>query len=252
MEIVILTAFGVGGATLFGSVIGFAFKNISHRFTDIILAFASGVMLCAAVFGLIAPSFEYGGDYSVFITTAGIFCGALILNLIDKLVPHLHTISGKEQESHCLQNEKLGKVLLFVMAIAIHNLPEGIAAGVGFGTGNNGEAITIALGIALQNIPEGMVIIAPMLAAGMSRKRTFIIAALTGVIEILGTFLGYFAVSVSSAILPFALAFAGGTMLYVISDEMIPETHSHGSQRGATYALLVGFCLMLIMDFYLG
>ncbi len=252
MPIVLLTALGVGGATLIGSVIGFAFRKISHRFTDIILSFAAGVMLCAAVFGLISPSLEDGGKFSVFVTIAGVFCGALLLNVLDKLVPHLHTLSGKEQEAHGKQNEKLGKVLLFVMAIAIHNLPEGIAAGVGFGTGNNDKAMVIAMGIALQNIPEGMVIIAPMLAAGMSKSRTLIIAAFTGVVEVIGTFLGYFAVSISSAILPFALAFAGGTMLYVISDEMIPETHAHGSERGATYALLVGFCLMLIMDFYLG
>ena len=140
---------------------------------------------------------------------------------------------------------------MFVMAIAIHNLPEGIAAGVGFGTGDTAEALVIAAGIALQNIPEGMVIIAPMLAAGMSHGRTFVAALATGVVEVLGTLLGFFAVSISSAILPFALAFAGGTMLYVISDEMIPETHAHGSERGATYALLVGFCLMLAMSFYL-
>ena len=109
----------------------------------------------------------------------------------------------------------------------------------------------IALGIALQNIPEGMVIIGPMLAAGMSSGRTFVIALITGLIEVVGTLIGYFAVSLSAAILPFALAFAGGTMLYVISDEMIPETHAHGAERGATYALLAGFCLMLTMSFYL-
>ena len=171
---------------------------------------------------------------------------------MDKAVPHLHRLSGTDIEGHGEANEKLNKVLLFVMAIAIHNLPEGIAAGVGFGTGNTAEALTIAGGIALQNIPEGMVIIAPMLAAGMSRKRTLVIALSTGVVEVIGTLLGFFAVSISSAILPFALAFAGGTMLYVISDEMIPETHSHGGERGATYALLAGFCLMLLMDFYLG
>ena len=156
-----------------------------------------------------------------------------------------------DQEAHPDKTEQLNKVLLFVMAIAIHNLPEGIAAGVGFGTGDVSEALLIAGGIALQNIPEGMVIIGPMLAAGMSHGRTFVAALATGVIEVLGTLLGFFAVSVSSAILPFALAFAGGTMLYVISDEMIPETHAHGSERGATYALLVGFCLMLAMSFYL-
>ena len=146
----------------------------------------------------------------------------------------------------------LNKVFLFVMAIAIHNLPEGIAAGVGFGSGNTSQALMIAGGIALQNIPEGMVIIGPMLAAGVKPRRTFVLAMLTGLVEVVGTLIGYFAVSIASAILPFALAFAGGTMLYVISDEMIPETHAHGHQRGATYALLVGFCLMLVTDVLLG
>ena len=173
-------------------------------------------------------------------------------NVADKAVPHLHKLTGVDSESHPDKTQKLNKVLLFVFAIAIHNLPEGIAAGVSFGTGNNAEALIVAGGIALQNIPEGMVIIGPMLAAGMSSKRTLVIAALTGLIEVIGTLLGYFAVSVSSAILPFALAFAGGTMLYVISDEMIPETHAHGNERGATYSLLVGFCLMLVVDYLLG
>jgi ZIP family zinc transporter len=157
-----------------------------------------------------------------------------------------------EPEAHGESNERLNKVLLFVMAIAIHNFPEGIAAGVGFGSGNTTDALIIAGGIALQNIPEGMVIIGPMLAAGISRKRTFICAMATGLVEVVGTLVGYLAVTVAQVILPFALAFAGGTMLYVISDEMIPETHAHGSERGATYALLVGFCLMLVSDGLLG
>ena len=247
---VLLTAIGVGGATVFGSLIGFAFKKISHRFSDIVLSFAAGVMLAAAVLGLILPSLEYGGRFGIIITVAGIFAGALCLNFIDKLVPHLHKLVGVEDEEH--KNSSLSRVLLFVMAIAIHNLPEGIAAGVGFGSGNTAQALVIAGGIALQNIPEGMVIIGPMLAAGVSPKRTFVCAMMTGLVEVVGTLIGYFAVSVSEAVLPFALAFAGGTMLYVISDEMIPETHAHGSQRGATYALLVGFCVMLITDVLLG
>ena len=251
MDLVLLTALGVGGATVIGSGIGFCFKKISHKFSDIILSFAAGVMLAAAVLGLILPSVEYGGKWGLLIAISGIFVGALCLNLVDKLVPHLHKLMGPDQEAHG-DNANLSKVLLFVTAIAIHNLPEGIAAGVGFGSGNDAEALVIAGGIALQNIPEGMVIIAPMLAAGVSPKKTFISAALTGVIEVVGTLIGYFAVTVASAILPFALAFAGGTMLYVISDEMIPETHAHGSERGATWALLAGFCLMLATDVLLG
>ena len=250
MNLVLLTALGVGGATVIGAIIGFIFKEISHKFSDIVLSFAAGVMLAAAVLGLIMPSLEYGGKYGLAFTITGIFAGAICLNLIDKLVPHLHKLVGADNEKH--NNANLSKVLLFVTAIAIHNLPEGIAAGVGFGSGNASQAILIAGGIALQNIPEGMVIISPMIAAGVTPKKTFVCAMLTGFIEVVGTLIGYFAVNIASVILPFALAFAGGTMLYVISDEMIPETHSHGSERGATYALLVGFCIMLISDVLLG
>ena len=250
MELVFLTALGVGGATAIGALIGFLFKGASHRFSDIILSFAAGVMLAAAVMGLIIPSLEYDIKAAPLITVAGIFVGAAVLNLVDRLVPHLHRFAGKEDEAH--SKSKLGRVMLFVAAIAIHNFPEGIAAGVSFGTENTTEALVIAGGIALQNIPEGMVIIAPMLSAGVKPGKTLLIAVMTGLVEVVGTLLGYFAVSRLTVILPFALAFAGGAMLYVISDEMIPETHAHGHQRGATYALLAGFCLMLVTDFFLG
>ena len=250
MEMVLITALGVGGATIFGSLLGFAFKGISHKFSDLVLSFAAGVMLAAAVLGLILPSVEYGGKWGLITTVAGIFAGALCLNLVDKVVPHLHRLMGEDIEAH--HNANLSKVLLFVTAIAIHNLPEGIAAGVSFGSGDVSQAVLIAGGIALQNIPEGMVIIGPMLAAGVKPGKTFVCAALTGLVEVAGTLIGYLAVHLASDILPFALAFAGGTMLYVISDEMIPETHAHGGERGATYALLVGFCLMLVSDVLLG
>jgi len=248
MKLVWLTALGVGGATVLGSVIGFAFKKMTHTFSDLVLSFAAGVMLAAAVLGLILPSVEYG---NLVVTVAGIFAGALSLNVMDRFVPHMHRLVGGDGESHH-GDANLDKVLLFVSAIAIHNLPEGIAAGVGFGSGNTAEALLIAGGIALQNIPEGMVIIGPMLAAGIKPGKTLVIALGTGLVEVVGTLIGYFAVSVSAAILPFALAFAGGTMLYIISDEMIPETHAHGCERGATYALLVGFCVMLVSDILLG
>ena len=250
MTMVLLTALGVGGATVIGALIGFIFRKLSHRFSDIVLSFAAGVMMAAAVLGLILPSIDYGGDWGLLITCVGIFAGALCLNLVDKLVPHLHNMMGADIEPH--QNGQLSKVILFVTAIAIHNLPEGIAAGVSFGTDDTAQALLIAGGIALQNIPEGMVVIGPMLAAGVPPRKTFIIGMLTGLVEVVGTLIGYFAVSIAAAVLPFGLAFAGGTMLYVVSDEMIFETHSHGSQRAATYALLVGFCVMLISDVLLG
>ncbi len=250
MKMVLLTALGVGGATVIGALIGFCFRKISHKFSDIILSFAAGVMLAAAILGLILPSLEYGGKYGIIKSIIGIFAGALFLNVIDKVVPHLHRFIETDNENYNTSNAN--RILLFVLAIAIHNFPEGIAAGSGFGSGDTAQALMIAGGIALQNIPEGLVIIGPMLSAGVSPQKTFIIAACTGIVEVIGTLIGYFAISISAAILPFGLAFAGGTMLYVISDEIIPETHAHGSERGATYSLLIGFCVMLIADVFLG
>ena len=249
MQLAMLTALGVGGATIVGVLIGFIFQKVPHKFNDAILGFAGGIMLAAAVLGLILPSMEEG---NIWITSIGILTGALFLNFADKITPHLHRITGIDQETHTEAQNSINKVMLFVMAIAIHNLPEGIAAGVGFGSDNIGNAITVALGIALQNIPEGMIIVSPLIMAGVSKWRVFLIASFTGVIEIIGTLIGFTAVSVATAILPFALAFAGGTMIYVVSDEMIPETHSHGYEQMATYSLLLGFITMLIMDFYIG
>lgn len=249
MQLAMLTALGVGGATIVGVLIGFLFQKVPHKFNDAILGFAAGIMLAAAVLGLIVPSLDEG---NVWITVCGVLTGAIFLNIADKITPHLHHITGIDQETHSESQDSLNKVMLFVIAIAIHNLPEGIAAGVGFGSDNISNAITVAVGIALQNIPEGMIIVSPLIMAGVSRWRVFFIASFTGLIEIVGTLIGFTAVTVATSILPFALAFAGGTMIYVISDEMIPETHSHGYERMATYSLILGFITMLIMDFYIG
>lgn len=251
MELAAITALGIGGATVAGAVIGFAFKNISQKHSDAILGFAAGIMLAASIFGLIIPAIEFSEGLGIWITVAGIFSGALFINFADRLVPHLHHITGLNEEEH-RNNTAVGKILLFVLAVAIHNFPEGMAAGIGFGSGDNANAVTMAIGIALQNIPEGIIIISPLLSTGLSKKRTFAIASATGLIEVAGTFFGYFAASVSGAILPFVLAFAAGTMLYVISDEMIPDTHSSGNEQTATYSLLAGISVMLIIDYFLG
>ena len=251
MTQVMLTALLVGGSTVLGSVLGFVFKGTSHRTNDLILSFAAGVMLAAAVLGLIVPAWEMVQGWGILVPLAGVFCGALFLNLMDKLTPHLHHLSGLNEEEHH-NNPALNKLLLFVLAIAIHNFPEGLAAGVGFGGDNVEGAITVAAGIALQNVPEGMIVGSPMVAAGVSRKRALLLSCMTAVAEVIGTFIGFFLSSVSGAVLPFMLAFAGGTMLYVISDEMIPETHSHGYERLSTYSLLAGFCAMLLMDRFIG
>ena len=196
-------------------------------------------MLAAAFIGLIMPSIEYGG---VFTSVIGIFLGALLVNFLDLLIPLL-SVGDRGGE-----NDRFRRVFLFVMAIALHNLPEGVAAGVGLGAGEASDGFLIALAIALQNIPEGLIVTVSMLGVGVKPFRAFLISTLTGVIEIFGTFLGFFAVGISSAMLPLILALAGGTMLYVISEEMIPETHSADSGKLSTYFLLSGFSLILIFD----
>ncbi len=238
MNLLILTALTVGGATVFGGAMGLVFRSTTKKFTDGVLSLAAGVMLAAALVGLIMPSIE-GAD--VFVATIGIFLGALAVNLLDLLVPFT-VKAGKYTE-----NDRLRRVILFVMAIAFHNLPEGIAAGVGLGAGEGADGFFIALAIALQNLPEGLIVTVSMLGAGIRPTRAFLISALTGVIEIFGTFLGYFAVEISSYMLPLILTVAGGAMLYVINEEMIPETHSEGSGVLSTYFMLLGFSIMLII-----
>ena len=225
------------------------FKNITHKFSDITLALAAGIMLAAAIFGLIIPSADNGSRGGIFITVLGITVGALLIFFIDMAVERLEApeINSGRSESA----EAISGAIPFVIAIAIHNIPEGIAAGVGFGSDSISDAIMIAGGIALQNIPEGMVVISPLLSLGMRSGRAFFLAALTGAVEVAGVIIGYYAVSIASVILPFALAFAGGTMLYVICDEMIPKPRLDGAGRGATFAFLFGFCLMLAIDAYL-
>ena len=178
---------------------------------------------------------------------AGVFAGAFLISFIDRITPHLHRIAGIEQEKH-LHNSHIAKTLLFIAAIAIHKIPEGIAAGVSFGTGRLNDVLTVAGSISLQNIPEAMVIISPLLAAGVKMKRTIIISCGIGFISMLSTLAGFALVSAIKAGLPFILSVAGGTMLYVVSDEMIPETHSHGFEKESTFALISGFMLIVVLQ----
>ncbi len=246
MEWVLLTAGLIALSTVIGTFIGFCFKNISQKGNDLVIGFSAGVMLCAAVCGLVEPSIAYGGRFGVVVAVVGIFCGALFLCGVDKLMPKINSAIGMNEE------KGQGRVMLLVAAIAIHHLPEGIAAGVSFGTGNAREIAMVCGGIAIQNMPEAAVIIAPMLNSGVSRKKALVIAFISGGMEVVGTLFGYFAVTLASAIMPFALAFAGGSMMYIIVDEMIPQTHSHKFGGKASFATMGGFCTMLIFDAVLG
>lgn len=244
-----ISAFCLCGASILGSVLGFAVKKLPHKWNDVILGYCAGIMLSAAILGLILPAVELSPKSNYHWVFLGIIAGAAFLNLLDLFTPHLHKISGLEMEKH-KNDAHLNKVLLFVLAIAIHKLPEGIAAGVGFGdsVADTSRAWAVNFGISLQNIPEAMVVIPPLLIAGVSKIRSFLISTIIGVLEIVGVFLGYFLGSLGEVFLPIMLAFAGGAMLYVVSDEMIPETHAHGYQKQATYSLLFGFSTILFLE----
>lgn len=241
-----ISAAGLCGATLIGAVLGFFIKGLPHKWNDTVLGYCAGIMLAASVLGLLVPAFERAEGFMTWMVVAGVMAGALFLNVLDLLTPHLHTITGLDAEEH-RHNHTLNRIMLFVMAIAIHKLPEGIAAGVSVGAAD-ATSWSVSLGIALQNIPEGMVVIAPLLLAGVSRLRTMCISLAIGLLEVVGVWIGFAAGALSAAFLPFMLAFAGGAMLYVTSDEMIPETHAHGFQKQATYALLLGFITLLLIE----
>lgn len=248
MNAVLISALGLALATLLGSILGFLFRNLSHKASDMVLGYCAGVMLAASAVGLILPAIEQVPLQWSWTVVAGVVLGAMFLNLLDFLTPHLHVITGLDQEQH-RNNAHLGNVLLFVMAIALHKLPEGMAAGVSMADTAQGAASWgVSIGIALQNIPEGMVVIAPLLLAGVSALRTMLISLAIALLETLGVALGYSMGALSGELLPGLLGFAGGAMLYVTSDEMIPETHAHGYQKQATYALLMGFVTMLLVE----
>jgi ZIP family zinc transporter len=244
-RILAIVLLSMGGSTVLGVLGGILIRRIPHSMNDLILGFAAGIMLAAAVLGLISPAFAQNG--SVLIPVVGVFAGAAAISFLDRIVPHLHRLAGLEGEKH-VYNGTVGKTLLFVSALALHKVPEGLATGVSFGTDNLGDIVTVAGSVSLQNIPEAFVVVAPLVSIGVSMRRvvgiSFSIAAVSMVCVIAGCAL----VSVFAAALPFLLSTAGGAMLYVISDEMIPETHSHGYEKSATFALITGFLLVLVLQ----
>ena len=238
-----LSAAGLCLSTVVGSVLGYFIKELPHKWNDTVLGYCAGIMLAAATLGLIAPAFEMDAPW--WLVAVGVMAGSLFLNVLDFITPHLHHITGLDPEEHH-PDTKLSRILLFVMAIAIHKLPEGMAAGVSMSAADPSWAVSF--GLAMQSIPEGMVIIAPLLMAGVSLVRTFSISLAIGLLEVVGVWMGFALGSLSAAFLPFMLGFAGGAMLYVTSDEMIPETHAHGYQKQATYSLLLGFLTFLLIE----
>jgi ZIP family zinc transporter len=247
----IIASILAGLATGVGALPMIFFKSVSDKILNTMLGGAAGVMLAATSFSLIVPGIEYGNQvwpgYGVYIVMFGMLFGAVCLDRIDKWLPHEHFVLGHEGPSSSLK-----RIWLFIIAITIHNFPEGLAVGVGFGSGDIGAGTSLAIGIGIQNMPEGLAVAMPLIGLGYNRWRAIGIATLTGLVEPIGGVLGVAAVTVFNSVLPFGLAFAAGAMLFVISDEIIPETHSKGKSRLATFGVMIGFVIMMALDNLLG
>jgi zinc transporter, ZIP family len=227
-------ATGLGGLGLL------VVRRPSERLLDVLLGATGGIMLAAAVFSLLVPALE---DGTVAEVVAGFVVGAGALAVLDAFIPHLH--ARLPERGHPRQERR---AVLLLSALTIHNIPEGLAVGVAFAAGGPELGVPIAIAIAVQNVPEGFAAAAPLLSAGASVWVAVAFAAATGLVEPPAAFLGYAIAESVSALLPFTLAFAGGAMVYVVVDEMLPESRENGHEREATGGVVVGFAVMMILD----
>ncbi|HOX33498.1 MAG TPA: ZIP family metal transporter [Spirochaetales bacterium] len=248
------------GVTAAGASMVFFFKSIDRRVLDAMLGFAGGVMMAASFWSLLAPSIELSGSMGLppwLPPLVGFLAGGLFLKLVDKLLPHLHIGSSSERAEG--PKTSWQRSVLLVLAITLHNIPEGLAVGVGFGAVGAGiasaslaGAIALALGIGLQNFPEGAAVAIPLRREGLSRRKSFWYGQLSGIVEPIAGVLGALLVGAMRPILPYALAFAAGAMIYVVVEEVIPESQSSGNSDISTIGAIAGFAVMMFLDVALG
>jgi len=232
-----------GLSTVLGAIPLLLFKkHLGEKVIDALMGMAAGIMLAASAFSLVAPSLQIGG---VLRFTVGFLLGAVLVDLMDKFSPHEHFLKGHEG----VDVKRLAKIWLFVIAITIHNFPEGMAVGI---SGYTPEALSVAIAIGTQNIPEGAATMVALMNAGYSTSYSLLITLLTGVVEVVGGFFGASLILISKSLLPYMLAFAAGAMVFVVSDEVIPETHLRDNERLSTYFLIFGFLIMSSLDVLLG
>lgn len=249
-----LASFLAGAMTAVGALPVLFGGTISRRLNDTLLAFAAGIMLSASFFSLIIPGIEHGTEIygsklaAVSVVVVGIVVGVAFVAILNEVIPHQHFVLGRQGP----RGPDIARIWLFVLAITIHNIPEGLAVGVGYGAGDFAAGTTLAIGIGLQNAPEGLAVAVALWSSGYERRFSFAAAGLTGAVEPMAGLVGALAISLSTIVLPGALAFAAGAMLYVISHEIIPETHRSGYDNEATLGLTVGLVVMLILDVVFG
>ena len=240
-----------GLATGLGALPALFFKEVPDRVFNTMLGAAAGVMLAATAFSLIVPGIEYGNQLwpgkGIFVVAAGMLIGAFFLDFADRRLPHIHFHTPGESTQASMR-----KIWLFIIAITVHNFPEGMAVGVSFGAGDMKNGIALAIAIGLQNIPEGLAVSLPLVALGYDPRKAVLIGTATGLVEPVGGLLGVTAVALFNPVLPLAMGFAAGAMLFVISEEIIPETQSKGKARYATFAVIGGFIIMMALDNMLG
>jgi ZIP family zinc transporter len=239
-----------GMATGVGALPALFVRRLSERLSDALLGFAAGVMLAASFFSLIIPGLRYaeldlGSPIAaVLVVIAALLIGAIFLALINAYAPHEHFILGPSG----VEAQVLRRIWLFVIAITLHNFPEGLAVGVGFGSGNLERATALAIGIGLQNMPEGLAVAIALISLKYSRLTAVAVAAATGLVEPIGGLLGVTAVAVFAPLLPWGLGFAAGAMIFVVSNEIVPETHRKGHENLATFGLMIGLAVMMFLD----
>ncbi|HHT62215.1 MAG: ZIP family metal transporter [Bacillota bacterium] len=245
----LLASLAAGLATSVGAIPIFFTKNISKKLMNCLLGFAAGVMLAATSFSLIIPAISSGGGgiKGATIALGGILIGGFFLDFVDKMFPDTNLMAGPGKN-----HDNLRRVWLFVLAITIHNFPEGLAVGVGFGDGNIAKGLSLAIAIGLQNIPEGLAVALPLLRENYTKLQAYGVAVCTGLVEPIGGLLGVGLIQVAKPLLPWTLAFAAGAMLFVIAYEIIPETQKDSSSKKAIHVLLLGFVIMMFLDNVLG
>lgn len=247
----VLATLGGALATAAGAYGIFLVRRANAWLQDVLLGGGAGIMLAAAIFSLLLPSLERasdlvgGGANAVSLVAAGLLCGGIFLWGMDRVVPHAHVVTGYEGPR---QEQRIRRIWLFVLAVTLHNIPEGLAVGVSFGSGDLGRAAALGLGIGFQDIPEGLVVAMALQSIGMPTWRAALVGAASGAVEPLAGLAGALLVGLSAAALPFALALCAGAMLFVISHEIIPESHRQGHETPATFGLLVGFIAMMFLD----